>query len=347
VVRALLRPFVDHRGLRHPRGEVRARAGYLLLRWLSAQALLAPSLTALFAPDLLLSLSPFLALEVQPGRGRSLGGGPGTARGGEGGEGEEGALEDALQEDLFEAAGLLVFALRDRPEEHRAQLGGVLGPLYAACSEVLARGLFLLDSPEDPAYASFLLRSLSAVARFSKGWRSCTEAGQGAFVEFLQLDLQVLRALPQHDEVRAKVTFFLHRMVDLIGEAVGPYLEEVLPCLADCQTPQGLLALVRLLGQLAQRFRLRAAPLLQAVLLPLLAAAFGFFQPARAEQFEPAQLEELQRGLFVFLGTAAPFGLSACLTAPPNLPHLGSVVQMLTEAATGQSTNRLAVRSPL
>ncbi len=141
------------------------------------------------------------------------------------------------------------------------------------------------------------------MAHFSKGFPASHTAsppgshgrpGLGAaFCAAVAASLRALRS--PHPAARCRAAALLHRAVDALGEGLLPLLPPALnDLLSTARGPRDVTELLRLLTQLAARFRHRLAPLLQPALPALHAGAAAAAAPAATQ---PASSEEVMRGL--------------------------------------------------
>jgi hypothetical protein len=86
-------------------------------------------------------------------------------------------------------------------------------------------------------------------------------------------------ALPTHAEVRAKVLFFLHRLVDSVGVPLlaAPGLPPTLAQLIDTARAESVIPVVELVNQLIIKCKSELAPLLETLFPALVQRMFACF----------------------------------------------------------------------
>ncbi|KAF6162442.1 hypothetical protein GIB67_017330 [Kingdonia uniflora] len=214
----MLTAFLDERGIHHPNLNVSRRASYLFMRLVKLmKAKLVP-----YIETILQSLQDTVAQLTNLGW---------TLKDMKGSGSEDGS-------HIFEAIGLLI-GMEDvsvtedvAAKKQFEYLSSLLNPL---CQQV---EILLLDgnahSPqESSAKIATIQQIIMAMNALSKGFSQhlvtvSRPAIGDLFKKTLDILLQILVAFPKIDVLRNKVTSFIHRMVEVLGESVFPCLPKAL-----------------------------------------------------------------------------------------------------------------------
>ena len=149
------------------------------------------------------------------------------------------------------------------------------------------------------------------------------------FLEALQATMECLRALPTFEVVRSKSMMLVHRMVLILGESILPCLNGLLePLVTNCQGSD-LVLVVQLMNQLMIKFGHKAAPAIEAVLLPFLMHCSGIIPvdgPAPQVEVERVAVVKLQ---VLFLQHVASNGCVPALFSARNAPGLDGVMGLM------------------
>ncbi|XP_047961754.1 exportin-T-like [Salvia hispanica] len=255
-----------------------------------------------------------------------------------------GRLSDdvSLSEDgshIFEAIGLLI-GMEDVPLEKQSDyLSALLTPL---CQQVEAA--LLNAKPQHPEESLLQIENMQqtvmAINALSKGFSqrlvTTTRPGIGLmFKKTLDILLQILVVFPKVEPLRSKVTSFIHRMVDILGPSIFPYLPNALGQLLLESEPKELVGFLVLLNQLICKFATEARDILEAVYPVIASRAFSIL-PRNDIQSGPGscgeeirELQELQKTFFIFLNVIATHELSSVFLSPKSTPHLELMMHLL------------------
>ncbi|KAK3288404.1 hypothetical protein CYMTET_4114 [Cymbomonas tetramitiformis] len=320
-----LATFLDDRGLRHPQQVVSSRACYLFMRLVkSLRPQLGPHM-----PSLLSSLAQALpvilsmpAAVVRKAQGVTA--------------------DDRLY--AFEAAGLLISSDELAEDEQHAYLSAYLASLQQKIESVVAA-----CPPGDQMGSSDttdqIQRTILAVSHISKGFTSnqinvqrprLGDVLQGV----LETILQVLYRLPLNRPLRARITSFLHRMLECLGERVFHHLPRVVHHMLQSAEIADTTAMLQLINQLVKHYKVAAHSLLLEVLEPLVARVFTFFQIQSVPNHELQNTEEvreandLKLAYYLLLNGIVASGLLPALCAPVLQPRLESILAGLVQDAS-------------
>lgn len=306
----LLKAFLDERGVRHRLPRVRGRVSYQFKRIVNE-----------FAGDLqqlecsiLESLMPLLELNVDQ-----------NAQ----------FLADSDLEHLYEAAGMLAYGLRDNSEKHRAAVEMVSKVPLKVAEQILVEEQYRHDTAENPRYCRLLIRSLSIIGRFTKGFKQCTPEATEVLKRALDLNMLALQKLKDSDEVRKYVMIFFHGIIEMVGKDIFSYLPVALAQLLQSITGQDMQAFLRLLNQLVARFKGDIEGLINGGFSSIVERLFFFHDNVLEEESDKRDLE---RQYFLFLNTIANNRIAqGVLLSAENQALLPQVMQSVFAGCAGKT----------
>jgi len=305
----VLMAFLDKRGIRHPNPLVRGRATYQFLKLVRA---LVEDFKP-FAADLINSLLSLLEVKLVE---------------------SEQALYDTDQQHLYEVAGILTYELRTDTELHKTCIERVISQLINNIHEILSKKLFQNDSPENPQFSSYLVRAMSAIGMFSKGFKQSTPESLIPFKTTLELEIQALRLLPMNEDVRFKVTFFLHRMIECMQKDIFPFLPSALDqMIGNNPNAQSIAAMIRLINQLMTRFKTDVLALIDVLLLQVVRHVFTLY----SQLDDSSEQRELQRFYFLFIQTILLSQLGDVFFTERNRNDLQAILETIIRGCCGPS----------
>ncbi|CAK9179873.1 unnamed protein product [Ilex paraguariensis] len=313
----VLAAFLDDRGIHHPNVNVSRRASYLFMRVVKLlKAKLVP-----FIDTILQSLQDTVArfTTMNCNSQEFLG------------------LEDGSH--IFEAIALLI-GMEDVPLEKQSDyLSALLTPL---CQQV---EVLLLDSKfqnpeESPAKIANIQQIIMAINALSKGFsvRLVTASRPAIglmFKQTLDVLIQILVVYPKTEPLRCKVTSFIHRMVDILGASVFPYLPKALEQFLAETEPMELVDILLLINQLICKFDTAVREILEDVYPAIASRIFnilprdGFPSGPGSNTEEIRELQELQRTLYTFLHVITTHDLSSIFLSPKSRGYLDPMMQLL------------------
>lgn len=315
----VLAAFMDERGIRHPNVNVSRRAGYLFMR---AVKLLKPKLVA-FIETILQSLQDTVA------RSTSL---DWTSK-----ELRWSGSEDGSH--IFEAIGLLIGMEDVSPEKQSEYLSALLTPLCQQVEMLLLNGE-VQSLEESSAKVANIQQVIMAINALSKGFNerlvTANRPGIGImFKQTLDVLLRILVAFPKVEPLRNKVISFLHRMVDILGVHVIPYLPKALEQLLAESEPKEMVDFLLLINQLISKFGTSVGDILEEI-FPTIARRALNMLPTDAFPSGPGsnteeirELQELQRLLCTFLHAMTTHNLSYVFLAPKCSGYLNYIMQFI------------------
>lgn len=315
----VLSVFLDERGIRHPNVNVGKRASYLFMRAVKLlKAKLVPFIDTILQ-NLQDTLARYTCLEL-PSKELKCSG-----------------TEDGSH--AFEAIGLLI-GMEDVPLEKQSEyLAALLTPL---CQRVEA---LLLESKSQgidefsPNVMRFqqIIMALNAVSKgFGERLVRTTRPTIGImFKQTLDILLQVLVAFPNIKPLRNKITSYLHRMVDILGPSVFPYLPMALNQLLLESEPKDMVEFLVLINQIICKFNTSVSSLLEEIFPIITSKLFNtlskdmFSSGPGSNTEEIRELQELQRTLYTFLHAMALNNLSSVFLAPKSRRFLDAIMQLV------------------
>ncbi|XP_074565913.1 exportin-T-like [Curcuma longa] len=315
----VLAVFLDERGIRHPNLNVSRRASYLFMRAVKLlKARLVPYL------DLILQgLHDIVAQFVNSDwTTKDL---------------KFSGSEDGSQ--TFEAIGLLIGMEDVSPEKQSEFLAALLDTLYqklkGLLSDAKAHGL-----EESSAKVSTLQQIIMALNALSKGLNerlvmsSCPSIGI-MFKKTLSVVLEILLSCPNIRAMRNKITSFIHRMVEILGASILPFLPVLLKHLLVESEPEDMVEFLVLANQLISKFSTSLEPILEDI-FPAIASRLIEILPKDAFSAAPGciteevrELQDMQRTLYTFLHVMAKHNLSSFFIAPSCRGCLDVIIQLL------------------
>ncbi|KAG9141005.1 hypothetical protein Leryth_012587 [Lithospermum erythrorhizon] len=309
----VLGAFLDERGIHHPNPNVCQRASYLFMRVVKLlKGKLVPYIETILQ-SLQDTVARFTSMNVA-------------------------SKTDSGSEDgshIFEAIGLLI-GMEEVPLEKQSKyLSALLTPL---CQQVeVSLESTKTPSPANTANIQQIIMAINALSKgFSERLVTASRPAIGLmFKQTLDVLLQILVVFPKIDPLRSKVTSFIHRMVEILGTSVFPYLPKALEQLLTESQPKELAALLVLLNQLICKFSTAVNDILEEV-YPTIAGRIFNVLPRDVIPSGPGgvteeirELEELQRLFFTFLHVIATHGLSSVFLSPSSRGYLEPTMQLL------------------
>ncbi|XP_051115538.1 exportin-T isoform X2 [Andrographis paniculata] len=310
--------FLDERGIRHPNTLVSRRAGYLFMRVVKLlKAKLVP-----YIDTILQSLQDIIAQSTRVHSASK----------------ELSGTEDGSH--IFEAVGLLI-GMEDVPLEKQSNyLSALLIPLCNQVESTLLNGKSL-NHEESLTQIGNIQQIVMAINALSKGFShklatSSRPAIGLMFKQTLDTLLKILVVYPKVELLRSKVTSFIHRMVEILGVSVFPYLPKALEQLLRESEPKELVGFMVLLNQLICKFSIKVSHILEDV-YPVLASRVFSILPKDDIPAGPGgcteeirELRELQKMFFTFLHVIATHDLSSIFILPKAYPYLEMMISLLS-----------------
>jgi exportin-T len=345
---AVLAAFLDSRGIRHPQLAVRQRVCYLFRQFVKAvRGQLFP-----YLDNIVDSLRELLVIsyEVQ----KSV------------------PFED--QVNFYESLGVLIGSNTDVIQQQK-HAEALVQPALAQLEQILAKELYKTDNPEKPYYATILVQLVTVIGSFSKGFSpilfkseppsptpshansnnvnntttlpSTTQGllppARACFLKALDSVLRIPAALPAHYELREKVFFFMHRMVDILGPNIFPVLPTSLALLlANTHRIKDGIEYVTLANQLISRFKEALLNLINDMLMPSINRIFEMLNPLQTSSpnsEEQREMMELQKHYYLFLQSIFNNNIAGVFTSPNNVANLQQILETVVQGCVPTSTD--------
>ncbi|KAI4329079.1 hypothetical protein L6164_021381 [Bauhinia variegata] len=313
----VLAAFLDERGIHHPNINVSRRASYLFMRVVKfLKVKLVP-----FIETILQSLQDTVARFTSMNYTME----------------ELSGAEDGSH--IFEAIGLLI-GMEDVPVEKQSDyLSSLLSPLCQQV-ETLLNNTKLLTTEETHIKIAVIQQIIMAINSLSKGFSERLVTGSRPaiglmFKQTLDVLLKVLIVFPKVEPLRSKVTSFIHRMVDMLGASVFPYLPNALEQLLSESEPKEMVGFLVLLNQLICKFNTLLHDILEEIFPAVAVRIFSviprdeLLSGPGAVTEEIRELQELQRTLYTFLHVITTHDLSSVFLSPKSSAYLDPVMQLL------------------
>jgi len=312
-LKKVLISFFDQRGIRSANATVRSRICYLFQRFAKSQvANLKP-----FLASILHSLKDFMVISLEVQRIVSF--------------------DD--QVNLYDAVGCLVASV----PEHGIASKEILTPLISQMEEILGKELYKSDTPDKPVYTTFLMQIITVIGTYSKGFVGSQKESTVYFLKALETSVGFLKALPNHEEVRGKVMFYMHRMIDCIGNEVLQFLPPIITQMMTNCGLKDLTEFVRLVNQLMSKFKEQMFPIIDSILLKLIERLFAFsselvHQPQTNFNEPKTELErelfEVQKTYYLMISTLLSNNLTHVLKSPTNAPHMSQILKTILQGCS-------------
>jgi len=156
-------------------------------------------------------------------------------------------------------------------------------PLQQKIEEIVTNQLYKQDTEDNQLYTTTLCQLTHAIGTFSKGFPINSQVSDQTvtlFTKTLELILSALKNLPQHQELRSKVVFFLHRMVICLGPQIFRYLNYVIQILLINCGVSDLIGFILLINQIVSTFKDKVKTVIDQLLIPLIQRIIQHFNAA-------------------------------------------------------------------
>ena len=314
-----LSSFLDTRGLRNSEIHIRGRVVYLFNRFVkSTRVHLEP-----FADQLLNGLRQFTdPLTIINTIGK-----------------DEKYLHDQLL--IYETAGVLISSYHLKKKEQVERLEILLNPLYSAVSEILQKGIPLIDTEEAQTYLTYIHQLLMSLGSICKGAMMGEMEPQclSMFQRSLELTLHVLKTIPNKEELKTAARFACHRYLNCLGSDAITFLPDiVIQLIGDCSM-KDLADFIPLLNQVLFRFKDTIFPILDQILAQILERHFFYFSQSvissenqddlLISNDDVVSIHELRKAYTGFIQTVFNSNLGFVFSSERNLPLLPNVLQSI------------------
>eukprot|EP01117_Protostelium_nocturnum_P002827 TRINITY_DN13746_c0_g1_i1.p1 TRINITY_DN13746_c0_g1~~TRINITY_DN13746_c0_g1_i1.p1 ORF type:complete len:965 (-),score=282.39 TRINITY_DN13746_c0_g1_i1:38-2932(-) len=314
ALKSILISFFDGRGIRNPFATIKSRVCYLFQRLVKAHT---QSLQP-FLPSIISALEPFLVFNSELSK---------TI-----------AVDDQI--NIFDAIGTLVGTI-PRQEQDK-YLEALLVPMIKQMETIINGKLWNTETTDKPIFTGAMVQIISLIGTFSKGFNGQKDSGK-YFEKLFEMIIPLPSLLPSHEEVRIKVLFYTHRMIECL---VGNVLQYVPPLinqsLQNCSL-KAFFEFVRLINQLISRFKEQMFPVMDPLLSQIIErfykyvneVANGSTQEDKTALNGLSEVEreivEIQRQYYAFVSTLIGNGLSHVLRTPQNAPYIQRILKTVLE----------------
>lgn len=241
---------------------------------------------------------------------------------------------------LFESSGLLLNNLRSQPTEQVELLKTVCDPLVG---QLQAAVQAFSVNQSDLRQVLQVHHLMLAMSNLAKGFPDATPAsGAGGASEaqtspsclsvFKSVTEQILTALGQLNQfsiIREAARGAFSRIVATTGEAVLPFIPNLIQALLGQVTTVELVDFLSFLGLVVSKYKHRVQPILDELLLVLIERIFEFLNTPVTGTDDAVQRSELQRAYIAFLSTLVTAGVDGILTSQRNVGQLQTILQSI------------------
>eukprot|EP00698_Gefionella_okellyi_P024745 TRINITY_DN8816_c0_g1_i2.p1 TRINITY_DN8816_c0_g1~~TRINITY_DN8816_c0_g1_i2.p1 ORF type:complete len:947 (+),score=174.00 TRINITY_DN8816_c0_g1_i2:35-2842(+) len=319
VMPTILQAFVDARGLRNASVQNRARCCTQLLRFVKGveRAVLPYSM------QVLSSIQEFVTVPLRPSS-------------------DDIPFEDRV--NLFECIGCLL----DDSAQSLAILQAIAAPLIQQLDSVIDQKLYLSDTVGSMVYIPHLCNIIYAIGTMSKSIQTSRPEVVALFQQGFERVVKVFNELSNSREIRTKVVFYLHRMVEVLKREVIPYLPRVITPLLQFSQEADLTDLSRLGVQIMSKFKSELGGFISSLLLPLSSRVSELLATSYVQQgFDTTrQRQDLFKAYLLFIQHIVTDDLMGVLVDSVNGPHLSTILSHLINGcidSTDHATGKLCV----
>ncbi|CAO1622643.1 unnamed protein product [Sympodiomycopsis kandeliae] len=246
---------------------------------------------------------------------------------------------------LFESSGLLLSNLRNESDRLVSLLNTVCDPLVNQLQQAVQSFNANQSNLREVLQVHHLMLAMSNLAKgfpdVSAPSGSATNANSGngaarpddAWVQvFKSVTEQILIALGQLNQfaiVREAARGAFSRIVATTGEAVLPFIPNLIQALLSQVTTVELVDFLSFLGLVVAKYKHKVQPMLDELLLVLIERVFHFLNMPVSGTDDAVQRSELQRSYINFLSQAVTSGIDGILTSDRNLGQLQTILQSI------------------
>eukprot|EP01098_Paradermamoeba_levis_P012489 TRINITY_DN5477_c0_g1_i2.p1 TRINITY_DN5477_c0_g1~~TRINITY_DN5477_c0_g1_i2.p1 ORF type:complete len:433 (+),score=95.93 TRINITY_DN5477_c0_g1_i2:132-1430(+) len=240
-------------------------------------------------------------------------------------------LDDRLH--LYEVLGILVGYVYNT---HEGLVQKILQVPMDQITEIIDKQLIKNDTPEKPFFTNLLSHLISCFGNFSKGFNNCTGTSLQFFKQATEIILRILIVLPKHEEIRAKVVFVLHRMIETMGAEVLACMPLACSILMNSPSIKDIGDFIKLIAQLINKFKPdQILAFLNQLLAPLLREVFLYL--AQISKVSPGseelrELNELRKTYITMIHAIATNNMAVVFSTPENQQLINQVVGHIFEA---------------
>eukprot|EP01122_Echinamoeba_exundans_P004709 TRINITY_DN148_c0_g3_i1.p1 TRINITY_DN148_c0_g3~~TRINITY_DN148_c0_g3_i1.p1 ORF type:complete len:952 (-),score=196.00 TRINITY_DN148_c0_g3_i1:39-2894(-) len=253
-----------------------------------------------------------------------------------------------MQNDLLESIALLVgFASPGGPgvdtsEKHRTFLELLVTPLVQKIMYILEKQLWKQDNVYQPVNLTWLTNLIGAVGTFSKGFPANLKNQQTFAVQYfantVPIILQALSEVGGYDIVRAKVVFYMHRMIPCLGPIpMLPHFSRIVELLLSNANLKQTIEVVTLINTAVISFKDQLGPVLDAngllisVLQYIMRLVTETLSRPNSRGEDEREALELRRMWYSLCSHMAVNNLVNVFSSPNSVGSLNDVLQALLQ----------------
>ncbi|GAM23232.1 hypothetical protein SAMD00019534_064070 [Acytostelium subglobosum LB1] len=318
----ILSAFLDQRGLLNSNTLVRSRAGYLLnklVKQLKTQ--LFPYINNIIEA---LKNHLIISYEIQ----------------------KEVPFDEQL--NFYESLGFLIGGASLPPQEEQNYVEKILLNPYMRMEEIVTKGLYKTDTKEQPIHGTQLIQLISAIGTFSKGFTPINNSTgnlkpephsyKAYFIKSLKVILLLPKLLPHNEEIISRTFFYMHRMVDCLGNDLKPMLPEILSTLLNhTNSIEKLVEFILYVNQLMAKYKEELNTLINDLLQQIIYRLYKSMdlpRPPEPNTDEGRSYLELQKSYYSFILSILNNALAATLTSPLNINTLPQILTSIINGCT-------------
>lgn len=245
---------------------------------------------------------------------------------------------------LFESCGCLISLLKNVPDEQTALLKAVCDPLMAQLQQAVHSYSTQGNNLREVLQAHHLMLALANIAQGfpDLAHNALTPADAGWVNVFKSVTEQILialRALNRFSVIREASRGAFARIVATTGQAVLPFIPNLIQSLLGEITAVELIDFLSFLGLVVTKYKTDVQPMMDELLALLIERIFHFLNQDISGTDDALQRTELQRAYISFVSTLATTGLDGVLTSERNAGQLQTILQSIVfYAANGDAS---------
>jgi exportin-T len=310
----VLESFVDQRGMRNTNTTVQSRTTFLFLKLVK---ILEKQLCA-FAEKLYDFLSEFLRVELH-GEGDILG-------------------DSKLF--LYEALGSILSHDQVLPQTRIAILQKMLKPILPRMEQIINQQLYKNETPDKPIFSQLLAEQILVIGTICKGLAThktppieTRDIFKHVLLNFI---VNILKAIPDNRIVTEKIIFYLHIMVNVLGDDAVEVFPAILSQLYSVANEiHQMKEIIILLNQLMTKKQAAVFNIANEMFMPIVTKVFTMIDNGKYDQQsitvseETRQKSELHKLYFVLIDSILQYNLANVLTSPKNISSMDLVLDTI------------------
>ena len=244
---------------------------------------------------------------------------------------------------LFETLGVLINSAAVPPAAQQSYLQAFTSPQISSIKNLLQGGAALFA--QSPGAGSTVAMLLSTITHLSKGFKKDTISVecQSIFAYTFNELIVSVHVAPSDASIRSKIVTLIHRMIELLGEGVLPYVPTFLPPLVHCCKEEDIGDVGKIMNKLLIQFRSKVASGMDAALQSFLRRCMELTPASDSTLGSASQL--LVEGLAVkkiytlFLQHLVAYDCASVLLSPTNAPCFEGVLNAMLDGIRTKDPN--------